>query len=143
MPLLTRVFIRLALFNLFIGFALWIAYQANQANLLNGTWYALRPIAIHYLTVGWLTQLIFAVIYWMFPIVNRETPYGVVWVSGLGFISLNLGLYVRAVFEIGLSQGWPLEAGYGLVGAAVLQWTGITALVLTSWNRVRPRGGVS
>lgn len=143
MPLLTRVFIRVALFNLFIGFGLWIAYQANQATLLGGTLYALRPVAIHFITVGWLTQLIFAVIYWMFPIINRETPYGVVWVNWLGFFGLNAGLYIRGIFEIGLSQGWHADAGYGLVGAAVLQWSGITALVLTSWNRVRPRGGVS
>lgn len=141
MPLLARVFVRIALINLLIGFGLWIIYQAHQASLIGGTWYALHPIAIHYITVGWLTQLIFAVIYWMFPIVNRETPYGVVWVSWLGFLSLNFGLFVRAIFEVGLSQGWSGEAGLGLVGAAVLQWSGITALVLTSWNRVRHRGG--
>lgn len=141
MPLLTRVFIRIALFNLFIGFGLWIGYQANQSNLIDGTWYALRPVTIHLITVGWLTQLIFAVIYWMFPIINRETPYGVSWISWLGFMSLNFGLLARAVFEIGLSQGFPSDSGWGLVGAAILQWSGITALVLTSWRRVRPRGG--
>jgi hypothetical protein len=141
MPRLTRWTIRLGLGYVLTGLALWILYEANQQGHIGGTWYALRPVSIHFITVGWLTQLIFAVIFWMFPIMSRERPYGAVWLSWFGFTALNLGLILRAVFEIGLSQGWPADSGWGLVGSALLQWSGVSALVFNSWGRIRPRGG--
>lgn len=141
MPTLTRWTIRLALVYLWMGLAGWLAYTANQADLLHGNWSALRPVSIHLITVGWLTQLIFGVIFWMFPIVNRTTPYGERWIAWLGFGALNFGLMWRVVFEIGLTQGLTSAAGWGLVGAACWQWGGATAWIIACWGRIRERGG--
>src|SRR5688572_16403509 len=110
MPKLTRWAIRSAMIYLILGLAGWLVVTANQLGYIGGTWYALRPVSIHWITIGWLTQLIFAVMFWMFPIIRRAEPYGRVWVAWLGFITLNLGLLLRAIFEVGISWGMPMEA---------------------------------
>ncbi len=140
MPKLTRWAIRLAMLYLLLGLFFWLVYTYDQIENLSGNWAALRPVGIHFITVGWLTQLIFAVIYWMFPIINRENPYGERWIAWLGFGGLNLGLWFRAIFEIGLTQGLSSSAGWGLIGAGFLQWGGATAWIIASWGRVQARG---
>lgn len=141
MPNLTRWTIRLAMLYLLVGLGCWFIYSYDQVNNTAGQWSALRPVGIHFITVGWLTQLIFAVIYWMFPIISRDNPYGERWIAWLGFWGLNLGLVFRAFFEIGMTQGLPPDAGWGLIGSGLLQWGGVTAWIIASWGRVRPRGG--
>ena len=140
MPFLTRVTIRLAMAYLVLGLAGWLVYLIDLTWELSGNWSALQPISIHFITIGWLTQLIFAVMFWMFPIVNRLTPRGDPWIAWFGCIALNFGLVVRAVFEFGLTQGMPQDAGWGLVGAGLLQWAGATAWIIVSWGRVRKFG---
>ena len=36
----------------------------------------LTPVYFHLFMVGWVTQMIFGVIFWMFPIVTRARPRG-------------------------------------------------------------------
>jgi hypothetical protein len=36
----------------------------------------LSPIFFHFFMVGWVTQMIFGVAFWMFPIINRDQPRG-------------------------------------------------------------------
>jgi hypothetical protein len=141
MPLLSRTVIRLAMLYLLLGLAGWSIATANQYGYIEGTWFALRPVSIHWITVGWLTQLIFAVIYWMFPIISRDNPYGPTWIAWAGFAAINIGLLLRAIFEIGLTRGMSPDLEWALVLAAALQWLGALAFVVMSWRRVRPRGG--
>jgi hypothetical protein len=142
MPTLTRWSIRAAMLYLIAGLAGLVIVWADDSWAIDGTWYAFRPVGIHLLTVGWLTQLIFAVIYWMFPIISRRNPRGQEWIGWLGFAGLNVGLLLRVVFEIGISWGMGADlGGWGLVVSAVVQWFGGMAWVLLSWNRVRERGG--
>ena len=37
---------------------------------------ALSPVYFHLFMVGWVTQLIFGVVYWMFPRYSRDKPRG-------------------------------------------------------------------
>lgn len=141
MPRLTRYAIRIAMLYLILGLLGWLVYTYDQVAVLSGNWSALRPVSIHFITVGWLTQLIFAVIFWMFPIISRENPHGEKWIAWLGFIGLNLGLWMRAFFEIGLTQGLSPDAGWGLIGSGFIQWGGVTAWIIASWGRVKERGG--
>jgi hypothetical protein len=141
MPVLTRWSIRIAMMYLILGLTGWAWYWADLTWDLPGNWAALRPVSVHLITVGWLTQLIFAVIYWMFPIISRENMRGPTWIGWFGFVGLNLGLVFRAIFEIGLTKGMSSYGGWGLVGAALLQWSGATAWVIVSWSRVRERAG--
>ncbi len=141
MPLLSRLSARAAMLYLLLGLGSWTLFWLNRTRAVGGNWSALRPVSIHLITVGWLTQLIFAVIFWMFPIVSRGQPRGASWIAWFGFVALNLGLIARAVFEIGMTHGLSPDAGWGLAGAALLQWSGGTAWILSSWPRIRERGG--
>jgi hypothetical protein len=142
MPLLSRLAIRLAMGYLLTGLALWILYTLDQTtDLLAANWIALRPVSIHFITIGWLTQLIFAVMYWMFPILSRQNPYGSPRLGWAALVCLNLGLVTRAIFEVGMTQGWGQDAGWGLVGAGLLQWGGISLWIALTWGRVKAKGG--
>ncbi|HLA44244.1 MAG TPA: hypothetical protein VJZ27_12450, partial [Aggregatilineales bacterium] len=126
---------------LLAGLAGWVVYWSDITWEIPGNWSGLRPVSVHLIAVGWLTQLIFAVIYWMFPIISRENPHGSTWIGWFGFACLNLGLLARAFFETGMFQGLPEAAHRGLVGSAILQWSGATAWVVISWGRIRERAG--
>jgi hypothetical protein len=102
---------------------------------------ALSPVYIHLLVVGWLTQLIFGVIYWMFPIISKSDMRGDPRLAWAAFILLNTGLLMRAFFE-----PWrvlsPNEANSaGLTLAAVIQVVAAYLIVLVCWPRVREKPG--
>ena len=130
MPVLTRWFIKTALVYLVAGLALGIAQPGLPAT---------GPVYVHLLVVGWITQMIFGVAYWMFPRYTRETPRGSDRLAIASYVCLNAGLMLRAVAE----PVYTLHAipGFGrtLAVAAVLQWLGGMAFVLNSWARVRER----
>jgi len=65
-PVLTRWFIKCAMLYLIVALALSILMQSGLSRkvpLLGVLW----PTYLHLLVVGWLTQLIFGVAFWMFP----------------------------------------------------------------------------
>lgn len=136
MPRISRWTIRMAMLYLLLGMAGWTAYTLDWT--LPGNFSQVRPVSIHFLTMGWLTQLIFAVMYWMFPIITRANPYGKTWIAWLGWAELNLGLIARAIFEIAVPPG---TQNWGLVGSALLQWSGVTMWIVVCWARVKERGG--
>lgn len=137
MPRVTRWFIRTGLLYLLVALALGVlrAWPGGGA-WLPAAWQAY----VHLLAVGWLTQLIFGVAYWMFPTAPRQTDWGrrLAWASyGL----LNAGLLLRLVAEpIVTTQGPGNVAGAALVLAALAQWLGALAMVVVMWPRVRGRG---
>ncbi|MCL4823535.1 MAG: hypothetical protein KJZ57_04880, partial [Anaerolineales bacterium] len=89
MPLLTRAFIKTAM----ICFTLALALGALLAlGVKNG----LFPVYIHLLVFGWLTQLIFGVVFWMFPVLSRERPRGSEALGWWTYALLNAGLLARA-----------------------------------------------
>jgi hypothetical protein len=63
MPPLTRWLVRAALVYLLLGLLTGAVYWANVQWSLWPPLAALSPIYVHMLVVGWLTQLIFGVIY--------------------------------------------------------------------------------
>lgn len=135
MPTETRWLVRTALLYLAValGLGLWRAGQG--AGLLAGSPATLWLPQLHVLTVGWITQLIFGVAFWLFP---RPTPddWGppVIWTAyGL----LNGGLLLRLVSEPGALPA-PLRP-WGLVVSAGLQWMASLLLVGYFWRRVRPK----
>lgn len=115
MPLLTRAFIKTAM----ICFTLALALGALLAlGVKNG----LFPVYIHLLVFGWLTQLIFGVVFWMFPVLSRERPRGSEALGWWTYALLNAGLLARAVAEP-LQSTWPNPfSGWLLVISATLQF---------------------
>ena len=69
MPLLTRIFIKTAMIYLALALVLGILLASGVTN-------GLFPVYIHLLVFGWLTQLIFGVVFWMFPKYSVEKPRG-------------------------------------------------------------------
>lgn len=132
MPLLTRVFIKTGMICLALALALGIL-------LAFGTTNGFFPVYIHLLVFGWLTQLIFGVIFWMFPKYSAEKPRGSEALGWLTYFSLNLGLLLRAIAEPLQTTQPSSFSGWALVISALLQFLAGLAFVLNSWKRVRER----
>lgn len=99
---------------------------------------------LHMLTVGWLTQLILGVGYWMFPPASRERPRGPDGLMPAAFVLLNTGLLLRVATEP-LAPA-PPGAAVAVLVPAVLAASGFLqalAAVLAAaalWPRVRSVG---
>ena len=97
----------------------------------------LWPTYVHLLVLGWLTQLIFGVAYWMFP---RPLPPASLQGERLGWPTywlFNTGLVLRIVGEGSWAAGREMNAV--LVVAAMLQLIAGWSFVLMIWPRVRGR----
>ncbi|MDQ7028705.1 MAG: hypothetical protein Q9O62_02455 [Ardenticatenia bacterium] len=138
MPPVTRWFLRSAV--LYLVASLWAGIlvvvprvMPHAPRLLS----ALGPTYVHAFMVGWVTQMIFGVAFWMFPKAERARPRGnerLVWIS---FWLLNAGLFLRVVAE-------PLNAmapgalwGWLLVPSALFQWAAGLAFAGNLWGRIK------
>lgn len=139
MPLWSRWMVRMALIYLLLGLGLR-ALASVPAWAWNSAWLtASTPTLFHLLVVGWATQTIFGVAYWMFPrVAGSPLPGSDVW-SAVVFLSLNLGLILRLVAEpmVALSNSpvWSVL----LFAAALLQWVSGMVFVATIWKRVKEK----
>ncbi|MFQ5409307.1 MAG: hypothetical protein ACE5FI_12915 [Anaerolineales bacterium] len=139
MPALTRWYLKAALLYFVAALLLAIALAAQHVVALPEWLGALSPVFFHLFMVGWVTQLIFGVAYWMFPKHTREQPHGDERVAHGAFFLLNAGLLLRVVGEplnsISSAPAW----GWVLVVSAVLQWLAGLGFVAVTWRRVREK----
>jgi hypothetical protein len=113
---------------------------AAQSNLgLPSTLNSLRPVYLHLIVLGWLTQLIMGVAYWMFPKFSKETPRGNAKLAWAVYILLNLGLVLRSIGEP-LAMLNP-TSGYGwiLVTASLCLLIAGWVFIVNTWTRVKER----
>jgi hypothetical protein len=132
MPPLTRWFLRSAIVCLIAGLGLGVLGAGATGPLAA----AFQPLAVHLLVVGWATQMIFGVAFWMFP-----RPGG----AGFGdprpgwtaFASLNLGLLLRALAEpaVALGRSGSL-ATLGLAVSAASQLAAVLLFAGIMWRRI-------
>jgi hypothetical protein len=120
---------------LLIGLALTIRPLLTRLPFIG----ALSPVYFHLFLVGWVTQLIFGVVYWMFPKYTKDQPHGSETGWQATFWLLNIGLLLRVIFE-------PLQAlqpgpiwGWLVALSAVLQWAAGLIFVMITWGRVKER----
>ena len=122
MPFLTRLWLKAALAYLVAALATGVVLLAPG---LRDRWPwvgLLGPVYFHLFMVGWVTQTIFGVAYWMFPKAAPDRPRGSEFLAILTVILLNGGLLLRAVAEP-LNALHPRTVWGGLLAAsAVLQW---------------------
>ncbi len=134
MPDSARYLIKTSL--VWLGLALGLSAASAFAPVPAGLWpgAAVYPSALHLLTVGWLTQLIFGVAFWLFPRWSRERPHGPAWVMWLVYTLLNIGLLMRLV-----SEPYPMMAGRQalLTISALMQAVAGIAYAVYIWNRVK------
>jgi cbb3-type cytochrome oxidase subunit 1 len=138
-PTLTRWFIKSSLVSLIVALVFSILLVGRAVVDLPEVVDYLRPVHLHLFMVGWVTQLIFGVAYWMFPKYSKEKPRrseGLAWVT---FALLNVGLLLRVLAEplnaLERDAGW----GWLLVFSAITQWLAGMAFVVNTWSRVKER----
>ncbi len=139
MPTLTRWFIKAAWLHLLLALLLAVGL-ALPAEARPVPWLGrLGPVYFHLFMVGWVTQMIFGVIYWMFPIISREQPRGRPFWGWLVFVTLNGGLLLRLVFEPLPAETLAAGDGWFLVASATLQWLAAVVFVTISWPRIKEK----
>jgi cbb3-type cytochrome oxidase subunit 1 len=137
MPPITRLFIKASLLYLvaalLVGLLLALRGLLNLLAIVGG----LTPVYFHLFMVGWVTQIIAGVAYWMFPKWSRQRPRGYDSLALATFWLLNAGLLLRVIAEpaqtVSVWPGW----GWLIVAAALLQWLAGMAFVANTWPRVK------
>lgn len=99
----------------------------------------LFPVYIHLFVLGWLTQLIFGVVFWMFPKHSAETPRGSETLGRWTYALLNAGLLLRAFAEPMNSTQPNAFSGWILVISSVIQFLAGLLFVINSWGRVKEK----
>jgi hypothetical protein len=143
MPTLTRWYLKTALLYLAAALLSGAVLALRGLVQLGGYLQGLSPVYFHLFMVGWVTQLIFGIVYWLFPVYSKERPRGHDWLGWTTYGLLNAGLLLRALsepmnaLEPGQAWGWLLAISAGA------QWLAGLAFFLNTWPRVHagPRRG--
>lgn len=139
MPVLTRWFLKSS-FLFFILALLFGILQTVQAVVsLPIPSAAFTPAYFHLFMLGWVTQLIFGVAFWMFPKFSRDKPRGSETLGWIVFWLLNLGLVLRLVAEPAQALNPYPVWGWALALSSVMQWIAGTVFVINTWGRVKER----
>lgn len=139
MPLLTRTMIKIGLIYFVIALLMGALVIARPVLNLPAAISAFQPVYLHLLMVGWVTQLIMGVVYWMFPKESKERPRGNEKLGWAVFALLNIGLVFRAVGEPLTALDPALGTGWMLVLSAVLQLLAGWGFIFNTWARVKER----
>lgn len=139
MPLLTRVWIKSALVYFILALLLGILLALDNAKLVRLPLQGLFPSYVHFITIGWITQLIMGVVFWMFPKFTQEKPRRSDWAGWVSLITLNLGLVLRLTGEPLFATLHTRWAGWMMAIAALLLLIGGTAFVVNTWGRVKEK----
>lgn len=139
MPTLSRWFIKIGMLyfvgGLLMGTLLLLQPLAGWSSNLQ----ALRPVYLHMLFIGWVTQIIMGVGYWMLPKYSKENPRGRNWLGWLVLFSLNVGMILRCIGEpvVVLSPG----SGFGwvLALASLLLLIAGWGFIFNTWGRIKER----
>lgn len=138
MPLLTRWFIKTSFVYLTLALVagLLLAIQSTfKLNVPGG----LFPVYIHLLVFGWLTQLVFGVVFWMFPKHSNEKPRRSESLGWWTYALVNVGLVLRSIAEPIHSTQSNAISGWMLIVSAIIQFLAGLAFVINTWGRVRGR----
>jgi hypothetical protein len=139
MPPVTRWFIKAGLFYFAIAMLMATLVAGQQTLALPAGVNALYPVYLHLLMVGWVTQLIFGVVYWMFPKHSKEHPRGSARLGWAVFILLNAGLILRAFGEPLIALAPQTNAGWLLAVSAIMQLLAGWGFIANTWTRVKER----
>lgn len=139
MPLLTRWFLRMSLVYFILAMILAVLISSRSPLNLPFPASAFNPVYFHLFMVGWVAQLIFGVVFWMFPKYSKEKPRGSEGMGWAVFWLINIGLVLRVVAEPAQALDPGPLWGWSLALSAVLQWLAGMLFVANTWNRVKER----
>lgn len=129
MPRISRTFILTGLLYLMAAMVVGVATVTTPS--------LPYPVYVHLLGVGWLTQLIFGVAYWMFPGRSKTPALGERLMLWGVYLALNAGVVLRALAEplLGRPGPWPTL----LAVSATAQLVAVLAFATHVWRRVTAR----
>jgi hypothetical protein len=153
MPTTSRVYVKSSIVYLGVGAVLGALLLINRWTPLGSWVLALKVSHVEFLIVGWLTQLILGVAWWLFPPLKIGLRSGepravrrgqaqrgsepLFWAT---FVCLNLGILLRGIFEplyvwtrLGTFQVFAALSGVFLLAGAI-------TFILNMWNRIRALG---
>ena len=139
MPAVTRWYIRTSLVFLLLAFGLGVLLAARAPLGLSGDIVFLTPVFFHFLFVGFVSQLIFGVVFWLFPKHTKEKPRGSEALAWTAYVLLNLGLVLRLVAEPAVAAGPEPVWGWLLVFSSGAQWGAGILFAANTWPRVKER----
>jgi hypothetical protein len=132
MPVLTRWFIKSSLIYFVAALLISLTLAASTVWDLPDWTVRLGPAYFHLFLVGWVTQLIIGVVYWILP--RFSGSRGNTTLAWLAFGLLNLGVWLAGV---GPAVGAPAIVTFlgrlAEVGAAL-------AFAIHAWPRIKPVG---
>ncbi len=137
MPPLTRWMVKTSLMYLVLalltGLLMGLQPLINLPEFSSG----LMPAYLHLYMIGWVSLLIFGVVFWMFPKYSQAEPRGSERLGWAVYGLINAGLLLRVPAELLVRPGnaW----GWVLVISALLLWLGGLCFVLNTWQRVKEK----
>ena len=138
MPTLTRWMLKTSLIYFLLALLVGLLQGLSPIFLSELTFFRqLEPVRVHLFVVGWISLLIFGVVFWMFPKYSREKPRGYEWLDWATYGLLNTGLLLRVIGESAAQPG-PVF-GSMLVVSALLQWLAGLAFFINTWPRVKEK----
>lgn len=139
MPTLSRWFIKAGMLYFVVGSAMSALVLAQPVMGWASSWQALRPVYLHFLFIGWVTQIIIGVAFWMFPKYSKEAPRGDERIGWAVFWLLNVGLVLRGIAEpltvIAPQSAWRWLLPIAALCLLLAGW----GFILNTWSRVRER----
>lgn len=97
MPPVSRWMIRAAGASFLLGMVLWNVSGLGAGSVGARLAGALHSPSLHLLMVGGLTQMVFGVAWWMFPVRSGGRGRGPEWVAWVAFALLNVGCWARVM----------------------------------------------
>jgi hypothetical protein len=139
MPTLTRLYVKTSFVYLVAALLLAVVFALAQATTLPLRLAAAGPVYFHLFLVGWATQLIMGIVFWMFPKQSRERPRGSERLAAVVYGLLNAGLVLRVVSEPARAVSPAALWSWLLAASALLQWLAGVGFVANTWGRVKER----
>lgn len=153
MPITSRTLIKASIAYLILGAVLGALLFVNRWVPLEPRIVTLRVSHIQFLIVGWLTQFIMGVAWWLFPplasrhrsdtskpVRRGQAQRGSEPLFWATFTLLNIGILLRAIFEPAYS--WTKLGAFSFLAgiSGLFLFTAAVAFVLNMWGRVRELG---
>ncbi len=139
MPTLSRWFIKIGMLYFAIGLMLGAMLLMQPVLSWSSALQTLRPVYLHFLFIGWITQLIMGVGYWMFPKQSKEKPRGSERLGWAVFILLNVGLVLRAIGEPAVVIAPQAGLGWITAAASVCLLLAGWGFIFNTWGRIKER----
>jgi hypothetical protein len=134
MPRLSIWFIRFALDYLLLGFTFGGLILFNKGMPLFPLVWSLLPAHIEFVLIGWTSQLVMGMGFWILPRFSRPPVRGNEKMAWGAFVLVNAGIWMFALGSFGSVGGWLSLAGRAAEAAGVLLF------VLNAWPRVKAVG---